>query len=108
MLGDVDVNTENNESTEPTCFYSIEEIKKRYADFLELTDEPEPGDLEEAVNSSEERPPRSSDDNRSNDHSAIKKQLSSEILDKGPAIGQYSHVSKSLQLTLLRQVASDN
>ena len=67
VLGDVDVNTENSESTEQTCFYSLEDIKKRFADFLELSDEPEPGDLEEAVNSSEERPPRSSDDNRSND-----------------------------------------
>ena len=48
------------------------------------------------------------DDSRSQNENAIKKQLSSEILDKGPAIGQYSHVSKSLQLTLLRQVASSN
>lgn len=67
VLGDVDVNTDNSESTEPSFFYSLEEIKKRYADFLELSDEPEPGDVDEAVNSSEERPPRSSEENRSSE-----------------------------------------
>ncbi len=50
----------------------------------------------------------SEEDCQRSEEEAIKKQLSCEILGRGPSTSPHGGVSRSMQLTLLRQIACAN
>jgi hypothetical protein len=55
ILGDVDTKIEPSDHSTTAFYFSLEEIKSKFANFLDLTDEPENPEGEEHSNSTEER-----------------------------------------------------
>ena len=55
VLGDVDIVAEPSDLSEPMFFVTLDDIKKKYAEFLGLTQESESNEVENQTHSSEEK-----------------------------------------------------
>lgn len=54
MLGDIDMNADDNESGEPTFYFSLDEVKNKFFDFLSLsTEAEESGEADDVVDHNE-------------------------------------------------------
>jgi len=86
VMGDIDVKGDNGDQSEVVFYFSIEDVKKRYAEFLDLTEEPEGevGELEseELINSSQERLHLSSEDVRSTENEQADKNENPDLLQE--------------------------
>jgi len=69
ILGDVDTKVESIDQSTIAFYFSLEEIKAKFASFLDLTDEPEQSEIEERSNSAEEKPEEASEEQSAPPHS---------------------------------------
>lgn len=83
VLGDVDVKGDNADQSETVFYFSVEEIKKKFAEFLDLSDEQENElESEENMNTSEERQHASSEENRSTENDQAEKNENPDLLQE--------------------------
>jgi hypothetical protein len=86
VLGDVDVKADSGNQSESLFYFGLEDVKKRFAEFLDLSDEqesetgePEP---EEQINTSGDRRHTGSEDNRSAENELADKNENPDILQE--------------------------
>jgi hypothetical protein len=82
VLGDVDIKTDDSDQNAPVFYFSLEEIKKKYAEFLDLSDEIEPNEVDDRINSSEERIDGASEENRSADNEHTEQSNTPDLLQE--------------------------
>ena len=68
VLGDVDIKTDDSEQSEPVFYFSLDEIKKKFTEFLDLSDEIETPEVEDQANTSEDKVDGVSEENRSSEN----------------------------------------